>query len=129
MPPLCPQYGQWMPPVCPQYGQWMAPVCPQYAPACPQRVLHAPCAHRGKGSIDTRYHPKASGDHPQAFGNTRQSGLQCASSLRKISRNIRNVPHRARTVQQHPLSTALYAPSMTPVCSYYGLRYALNAPG
>ena len=47
-------------------------------------------------------HPKASGDHPQAFGNTRQSGLWWASSMRKISRNIRKVPHRARTVRQHP---------------------------
>ena len=59
----------------------------------------------------TRYHPNASGNHPQAFGNTRQSGLRWASSLGKISTNIKKVPHYARTVQQHPhppeaLSTA-----------------------
>ena len=51
----------------------------------------------------TRYHPKASGDHPQAFGNTRQSGLWWASSPGKVSRNITKVPHRAHTVRQHPL--------------------------
>ena len=47
----------------------------------------------------TRYHPKASGNHPQVFGNTRQSGLPWASSPGKISKNIRKVPHRARTMR------------------------------
>ena len=58
-----------------------------------RRVLRAPC----KALIYTRYHPNASSDHPQPFGNTRQSGLQSACSLGKISRNIRKVPHRATT--------------------------------
>ena len=44
----------------------------------------------------------SSRDHPQAFGNTRQTGLQWASSSGKISRNIRKVPHCARTMRQHP---------------------------
>ena len=71
-----------------------------------QRVLHAPC----NGSMYTRYHPKASGDHPQAFGNTRQSGSRRASSPGNISRNVRKVPHRARTVRQHPLKSAICRP-------------------
>ena len=37
-----------------------------------ERVLRALC----RLPICTRYHPKASGNHPQAFGNTRQSGLR-----------------------------------------------------
>ena len=56
--------------------------CPQ----CVQR-LHRPlegvartvCAPY-KVSIYPRYHPKASSDHPQAFGITGQSGLRWASS-------------------------------------------------
>ena len=63
------------------------------------RTACAPC----RVLIYTRYHPKASGDHPQAFGITGQSGSRCASSFGKISRNLKKVPHRARTVQQHPL--------------------------
>ena len=43
------------------------------------------------------------GSLPQAFGNPRRSGLWWASSPGTISRNIRKVPHRARTVRQHPL--------------------------
>ena len=52
------------------------------------RNVRAPC----KVSIYTRYHPKASGFHPQVFGNTHQSGLRWAFALGKISRNIRKVP-------------------------------------
>ena len=63
----------------------------------------SPC----KAERNTRHPPEASGNHPQAFGNTRQTGLQWASSSGKISRNIRKVPHRARTVRQHPLSRLL----------------------
>ena len=60
-------------------------------------MVRVPC----KVLIYTRYHPKASGDHPQAFGNTPQNDLRWASSLGKISRN-RKVPHRARTVKNTP---------------------------
>ena len=54
-----------------------------------------------KAERNTRYHPKASGDHPQAFGNTRHSGLQWASSPGKNSRNSRKVPHRVTTPAMH----------------------------
>ena len=57
-------------------------------------VWHAPRAEvrYTRGIIQ-----KASGDHPQAFGNPRQSGLLWASSPGNIPRNIRKVRHRATT--------------------------------
>ena len=77
------------------------------------QVKNPPC----KAETNTRYHPKASGDHPQAFGNTRQSGLRWASSSGKISRNIRKVPHRATTPSKSivlntivPYPTSLWGP-------------------
>ena len=58
-----------------------------------------------KAERNTRYHPKAFGDHPQAFGNTRQSGLLWASPLGKIPGKTGKGPHRARTLRQHLLGS------------------------
>ena len=78
------------------------------------RTVREPC----KVSISTRHHPKASGDHPQAFGNTRQSGLRWASSSGKICRNTRKVPHRARTVRAPCNNTPFEAHVCHCLCHY-----------
>ena len=59
--------------------------------------------------------------HPHYFHhNTRQSGLQWASSPGKIPGNIGNGPHCARTVRRHPHSFAL---EFQPFQQLYGRNF------
>ena len=90
------------------------------------------CTHRAKFRYNATYHPKASGDHPQAFGKTRQSGLRWASSPGKISRNINKVPPCAPCnntpmawVWVGPLCQATSVPGSWP----HATAHALEDPG
>ena len=78
----------------------------------------SPC----KAERNTRYHPKASGNHLQAFGNTRHCGLQWASSPGKISINIRKVPHRATTPSLP--DSAVFMTTKTRHCESHKTRHS-----
>ena len=68
------------------------------------RVLHAPC----KVSIYTRYHPKASGDHPSSgehFGTPAK--VVCGGPLHRVKSP--ETSERCRTVQQHPQKPGVHS--------------------